>query len=57
MTTGKKTNYDIGDKIETANGFDAPFATDFDEATVFHLESLKQILCGFSVDFIKALVK
>ena len=30
---------------------------DFDESTVFHLESLKQILCGFSLDFIKAVVK
>ena len=29
----------------------------FDESTVFRLESLKHILCGFSVDFVEKLVR
>jgi hypothetical protein len=46
----------VADKIVSANGFDTMFLQ-FNESTVFQLESLKHILCGFSVDFIDTLFK
>ena len=45
----------VADKITSTNKLSE--FDNFDETTVFHLESLKQILCGFSIDFIKAIVK
>ena len=45
----------IADKVVASNSLD--LSVTFDESTVFHLESLKQILCGFSVQFIEALIR
>ena len=45
----------VADKIVASNSFD--LSVNFDETTVFHLESLKQILCGFSVQFVEALIR
>ena len=46
----------LADKIVSANGFET-LLYHFNESTVFQLESLKHILCGFSVDFIEMLIK
>ena len=50
----KETVKTIADKIVAENSLNSAA---MDESTVFHLESLKQILCVFSVDLIQALVK
>ena len=46
----------LADKTVSANGFET-LLYHFNESTVFQLESLKHILCGFSVDFIEMIVK
>jgi hypothetical protein len=47
----------LADNILAANPSLSKTDTTFDESTMFRLESLKHILCGFPVDFVKKLVR